>query len=239
MPSSADASRPAACGQCGSLMPRDRPLMPIADKSITTILFDWDGTLADSARMGYHAFEQTFHELGLRFDYGIYEQIYSPNWHLMYAAMELPRNRWRQADDLWMRHYGQEPIRLVEGAYQTVLELTRRGYRLGVVTSGSASRIRREIGELFLPSIFQVVICNEDTANKKPHPEGLEKAMKALDRSPEVCAYVGDSPEDIEMSKRAGLLSVGVRSDYPCCKRLRNAEPDRYIDSIVQLLECF
>jgi len=213
--------------------------MPMFDRSITTILFDWDGTLADSARRGYIAFQETFQELGLAFDCDIYERIYSPNWYLIYEAMGLPRAYWEKADRLWIQHYGHEPPQLVGGGHQTVMELRHRGYLLGVVSSGSACRIRREVDELFLPSVFGVVICSEDTVNKKPHPEGLEKAMRSINRSREVCVYVGDSPEDIEMSKRAGLLSVGVRSEYPGCKRLPNAGPDLYMDSIIQLLECF
>jgi HAD superfamily hydrolase (TIGR01509 family) len=212
-------------------------LMPISENPLTAILFDWDGTLADSAPRGYSAFQKMFRELELKFDDDIYERIYSPNWHLMYEAVGLPRVDWQKADDLWIQHYGREPLCLVEGAYQTIQELGRKGYALGVVTSGSAGRIRREIGELFSPSVFQVVICNEDTVHKKPHPEGLEKAMTAIHRPPEACAYVGDSPEDITMSKQAGLFSIGVRSEYPCGNRLVEAGPDMYLDSIVQLLE--
>jgi HAD superfamily hydrolase (TIGR01509 family) len=206
---------------------------------ITTILFDWDGTLLDSARMGFVAFTKMFENMGLHFDRQIYENFYSPNWYSMYETLGLPRDRWQQADELWIHHYGEETPSLVERGRQTIDELCRRGYSLGVVSSGSESRVRREIRELDLTATFQVVICNEDTVNKKPHPEGLQKAMQAMRKGPEVCSYVGDSPEDIEMGKQAHLLTVGVRSAYPGSKRLLSAQPDIYVESIHEILDHF
>jgi phosphoglycolate phosphatase-like HAD superfamily hydrolase len=90
-----------------------------------------------------------------------------------------------------------------------------------------------------MTSMFQVVVCNDDTVNKKPHPEGLERAMQAMRKGPESCSYVGDSPEDIEMGKRARMLAVGVPSAYPGSKRLQSAQPDIYVESIVEILQHF
>jgi len=213
--------------------------MPDVSPAINTILFDWDGTLADSARMGFYAFDRTFQELGLPFDEAVYERIYSPNWYLMYEAVGLPRSRWQRADELWMHHYGQEAIRLVEGGRRMVLDLRRRGYRLGVVSGGSGGRVRREIESSEMLAAFEVVVCSEDTVRKKPHPEGLQMAMRAMGRPPATCAYVGDSPEDIEMSRRAGLLAIAVRSEYPGGKRIRDAGPDLFLNSVIQLLDHF
>jgi HAD superfamily hydrolase (TIGR01509 family) len=207
--------------------------------SITTILLDWDGTLMESAQMGLVAFTKMFAEMGLHFDHQLYEEFYSPNWYSMYTNLGLPRERWQEADNLWLLHYGEEAPALVEGALGTLVELSRRGYNLGVVSSGSESRVKREIRQLQLAPLFQTVICSEDTVHKKPHPEGLQRAMDALGQLPRTCAYVGDSPEDIEMGRQAQLLTVGVRSAYPGSKRLLSARPDIYLESIVELLDHF
>ncbi len=210
-----------------------------ATGSIDTILFDWDGTLMDSARMGFVAFRKMFEELGLHFDHELYESLYSPNWYSMYESIGLPKEKWQQADDLWILHYGDEPPSLVDGAGETIDELRRRGYGLGVVSSGSESRVKKEVNDLGLRSVFQVVICNEDTVNKKPHPEGLQKAMRALRKDPKSCSYVGDSPEDIQMGREARLLTVAVRSAYPGSKRLLSARPDIYVETIREILDHF
>lgn len=204
--------------------------------STTTLLFDWDGTLFDSATRGFDAFEKTFRELGVEFSKELYAACYSPNWYAMYETLNLPRVRWQQADDLWLRHYGELPPELVTGALETLLSLHRKGYRLGVVSSGSLRRVTREIDELGLKSVFRIVVCNEDIANKKPDPEGLEKAMGLLNAPKVCCVYVGDAPEDIQMGKNAGVRTVGVPSSYPTSRRLKEARPDILLNSITELL---
>ena len=210
--------------------------MTNSTRPINTLLFDWDGTLNDSALAGFAAFQKSLDELGVPFTQAFYEANYSPNWYTMYETLRLPREQWERADELWIHHYGQAPARLVEGARPTVLELHRRGYRLGIVTSGSRARVTRELEEIELSGVFQVVVCNEHIQNKKPHPEGLTEAMRLIASRPEECSYVGDAPEDIQMGKSAGVHTVGVRSAYPTSRNLMSTGPDICLDSISELL---
>lgn len=207
--------------------------------AIGTIFFDWDGTLADSAALGLAAYQQTFAELGFEFRQDIYEATYSPNWYFTYEALGLPQERWQTADDLWIQYYGNGTAQLVEGAAEAILDLQRKGYQLGVVSSGTDSRVRREIEGSGLSEAFRAVICNEHIVNKKPHPEGLELAMRDLNCQPRECCYVGDAAEDVLMGKRANVLTVGVRSAYPNRGRLLEAQPDIYLESIGELARHF
>jgi pyrophosphatase PpaX len=206
---------------------------------IKALLFDWDGTLADSAGLGLKAFQQTFAELGVAFRLEVYEATYSPNWYATYEALGLPQDKWRTADDLWMKHYGEQTAELIEDVAETLLTLKQKGYCLGVVTSGTESRIYREIAGSALRECFDVVICNEHVVNKKPHPEGLELALQRIGKLSSEAAYVGDSPEDIQMGKQTGVLTVGVRSSYPSSARLASAEPELMLDSIAELAHHF
>src|SRR5215510_10586959 len=150
---------------------------------ITTLLFDWDGTLVDSAAMGLIAFQRAFAELGVPFPIEVYELKYSPNWYSIYDALDLPKEQWEKADQLWLQHYGEQAANLIDGAAETLLNLRRRGYRLGVVSSGSEGRVCREIERSDLRECFEVLVCNEQMINKKPHPEGLETALRHLGSS--------------------------------------------------------
>lgn len=207
--------------------------------SIKALLFDWDGTLVDSAHLGLAAFEKTFSELGVVFAHDIYEAKYSPNWYSTYEALGLPKELWQTADDLWLRHYGEQSAQLIEGVGETLLSLSGRGYQLGIVSSGSRSRVGREVQQSVLKDAFSVIICNEDIINKKPDPEGLELAMREISVAPSQCAYIGDAPEDIEMGRRGNVLTVGVRSTYPSSARVPNANPDLYLERISDLVDHF
>ncbi|MDQ1640136.1 MAG: hypothetical protein QOF62_3475 [Pyrinomonadaceae bacterium] len=207
--------------------------------SIDTLLFDWDGTIVDSAQLGLAAFEQSFAALGHDFDREVYARVYSPNWYSVYEALGLPKELWQRADDLWVHHYGEQIAQPVVGARETINELKRKDYRLGVVSSGTECRVIREIKQLGLENVFEIVICNEQMTNKKPHPEGLDTALRSLGCKCEHAAYVGDSPEDIEMGKRANMLTVGVRSDYPTSWKLESQLPDIFLNSFEELLQHF
>jgi HAD superfamily hydrolase (TIGR01509 family) len=203
---------------------------------ISAVLFDWDGTLLDSAVLGFHAFQHTFSDLEIEFHAELYESIYSPNWYTMYETLGLPKDKWEMADALWLQHYGEESPCLVDGARGMLLALCRRGYRLGLVSSGSCCRVRREVESVGLDFVFQTVICNEDIVNKKPHPEGLERAIAHMGTTASSSCYVGDSPEDIEMGKNASVITVGIRGPYPGSRRLPEANPDLCLDSLTSLL---
>jgi pyrophosphatase PpaX len=206
---------------------------------IDTILFDWDGTLVDTAQPSFAAFQQTMRDLGIRLEFDHYERIYSPNWYRMYQALRLPQHKWQKAEDLWLHYYGENAASLVQGARNVLVELSGRGYCLGVVSSGSQSRVLREMESLEIGKAFRIVVCNEDVCNKKPDPEGLEKAIRLLDRQPETCCYVGDSADDVEMGKRARLRTIGVFSRYPGSANLADTNPDLCIKSITEILGHF
>jgi HAD superfamily hydrolase (TIGR01549 family) len=210
-------------------------LMSKSLAAINTLIFDWDGTLVDSAHLGLAAYEKAFAELDFAFSQEAYAANYSPNWYTVYERLGLPQEKWEKADELWRRHYATQTAELVDGAGDVLMELRRRNYRLGVVTSGNEDRVSQEIEEASLPEIFDVVICAEHIANQKPHPEGLEIALNRLGCASEQAAYIGDAPEDILMGKHANVLTIGVRSNYPCSSRLLKADPDLYLERISDL----
>ena len=208
-------------------------------ESISTILFDWDGTLVDSAQLGLVAYEKSFAALGVPFDHEAYRAVYSPNWLTVYEGLGLPKEHWQRADELWTQHYDEQSAKLIKGAGETVAEIKQKGYRLGVVSSGNACRVNREINELGLAGIFEVVICHEQIRNRKPHPEGIEIAVQQLRVAATQTAYVGDTPEDIQMGKSANVTTVGVLSTYPTSWKLQSSEPDIYLESFADLTKHF
>ena len=213
--------------------------MRMVTDSISTMLFDWDGTIVDSAQLGLNAYYKVFAELGCEFSEEIYNANYSPNWDKTYEALGLPRENWERADTLWRFHYDAQTPQLIEGAADTLAKMHANGFRLGVVSSGNYDRVNREIDQFGLRDLFEVVMCHEHITQRKPHPEGLHLALERIAVSPNEVAYVGDAPEDIQMGKEARVLTVGVCGNYPCSARLLTAEPDIYLQSITELADHF
>jgi phosphoglycolate phosphatase len=198
------------------------------------VLFDWDGTLLDSFAADVRAYVKMFSALEIEWDAAKFEELYSPDWYRVYRAVRLPRAKWSEADRLWRLAYAKETSFLLPGA-RRIVRLLASDFRLGIVTSGSRSRVRQQLRSFDLAKYFAACVCAEDAPRRKPHPAPLELAMKRLRVAPEETIYIGDTAEDIEMSRRAGVRSIGVLGPFPTAKRMRAAEPDLLLRSVEDL----
>jgi HAD superfamily hydrolase (TIGR01509 family) len=178
-----------------------------------------------------------FGSFGLGFDRALFERSYSPNWYHTYATVGLPEARWAEADQLWLRLYAEEQPELLPGAREVLQRLEAQGLVQGLVTSGSRERVAGELVTRELVHFFRTVVCGEDTRQKKPHPEALLLALERLGIGASEAAYVGDSPEDIEMARAAGVVSAGVPGGFPNREALRAARPDVLATSLAEAVD--
>jgi phosphoglycolate phosphatase-like HAD superfamily hydrolase len=88
-----------------------------------------------------------------------------------------------------------------------------------------------------LADLFASHVCSGDTRYRKPHPAPLHLALRQMSLDPAACVYVGDSPEDLEMARRAGVRPIAVLGPFPTEARLRAAKPDLLLASITDLPE--
>jgi HAD superfamily hydrolase (TIGR01549 family) len=206
------------------------------NQTLEGVLFDWDGTLLDSYEADSAAYLAMFREMGIPWGLDELARHYSPNWYRVYRAAKLPRARWDAADRAWRKQYAKHSPRLVAGVRRVLARVARR-HRLGLVTSGDSSRVARQLREFQLTRLFAARVCSGDTPQKKPHPAPLRLALQRMRLHPSACVYVGDSPEDLEMARRAGVRAIAVLGSFPTEKRLRAARPQLLLDSIRELPE--
>jgi HAD superfamily hydrolase (TIGR01549 family) len=206
------------------------------NKTIEGVLFDWDGTLLDSYDADSAAYLAMFREMGIPWGLDELALHYSPNWYDVYRAAKLPRACWDDANRAWRKQYASHRPRLVTGA-RRVLARVARHHRLGLVTSGDRDRVMRQLRKFRLTRLFAARVCADDTLQKKPHPAPLRLALQQMRLKPRSCVYVGDSPHDLEMSRRAGVRAIAVLGRFPTEKAVRAARPDFLLNSINELPE--
>jgi HAD superfamily hydrolase (TIGR01509 family) len=192
---------------------------------LRAVLFDWDGTLVDSAAKSYRCYVRAFAAYGIDYDRATFERTYSPDWYRTYADIGLPREAWAEADARWLECYETEPSELLPGAREALARLAERGYVQGLVSSGDPLRVRREIVALGVASFFATVVCGGETRERKPHPEPLLVALDRLGIAPRQAAYVGDSPEDVMMARAAGAFAIGIPGGFPNRVALERSAP--------------
>ena len=206
------------------------------DHSIQAVLFDWDGTLLDSYDADSAAYLAMFRAMGIPWGLDELALHYSPNWYNVYRAAKLPRNRWDDANRAWRAQYANHNPKLVAGARRVLARIARH-HRMGLVTSGDRDRVLRQLRKFRLTRLFAARVCAGDTRQKKPHPAPLRLALRQMRLKPAVCIYVGDSPHDLEMARRAGVRAIAVLGRFPTEKSLRAARPDLLLGSIAELQE--
>lgn len=205
-----------------------------AQRSLSGVLFDWDGTLIDSYYADSQAYLALFHEMGVPWGIQELERNYSPNWYAVYRAAGIPDTRWHDADRIWRRHYRKHRPKLIPGTRRVVGQLGRRN-KLGLVTSGDRNRVVRQLREFGLARVFRTRVCAGDIEEKKPHPAPLQLALQQMKLEPGECVYVGDTPEDLEMARSAGVRAIAVLGPFPTEKRLRAARPEFLLEDLREL----
>lgn len=200
------------------------------------MLFDWDGTLLNSYAADTAAYLAMFRAMRIPWGIAELERHYSPNWYRLYRAARLPREHWKRADRVWRLHYAKQRPELLPDAREVLVRLGAE-FGLGLVTSGSRSRVRRQLSELGLMRTFRARVYGESVAHRKPHPAPLLRALERMRVAAEAAIYVGDAPEDIAMARRAGVRALAVLGPFPTHKRLRAERPDAVLESVGMLPE--
>jgi pyrophosphatase PpaX len=201
--------------------------------NLKTVLFDLDGTLLDSFSAHFKAYEGMFAKLGMKITQDEFLRCYSPNWYETYQAVGLPREAWELADAHWLEESAKQEPRLFPGVMDFLLRLRSR-FVLGLVTSGSKSRVLRDLTRTGITECFQVIVTGDDVREPKPSPEGLHVALEKLGLQPKEALYVGDAQADYEMARAAGVAFLGVASKFS-----GSTTDDEYlrVDSIGRVLK--
>jgi phosphoglycolate phosphatase len=178
------------------------------------IVFDWDGTLQDSAGAIATAIQDAARELGLpvpddaraRHVIGL-----GLNDALAYALPGLARERYPALVESYRQHWIARSRELVlfDGTRELLAELGAAGYSLAIATGKSAAGLARVLDEVDLAGHFVATRCADQTA-PKPDPAMLNELTAELGVRPARTLMIGDTSHDLQMAQSARVPAVGV-----------------------------
>ncbi len=119
---------------------------------------------------------------------------------------------------------------------ETLQELKRRGMKLGVLSNKFDQGVR-DVINLYLPGLFDVMHGECADIPRKPDPTGLMRTISELGSTSERTAYVGDSGTDVAVSRNAGVFSIGAAWGYHGAEGLQKAGADAVIEDARELLK--
>lgn len=182
-------------------------------KRYELIVFDWDGTLMDSAAMIVDSVQSAARDLGLEppsedrarhiIGLGLGEA-------LRHALPDLTEDHYPELVKRYRHHYLSRDHELVLfDGIASLVERMARCHFLGVATGKSRRGLERALEHSGLERYFRATRC-ADECQSKPHPQMLEELMDEFAVLPERTLMIGDTTHDLQMARNAGVDAVGV-----------------------------
>ena len=183
------------------------------------VVFDFDGTIADTIDAIREGINRTMHELGLAEH--SYEDVVS---YINNGARELVRKAIAEAPDgdqaridhayeVYERHY-RDVYLLTDHAYEGMRELIERlhaeGFRVGVLSNKQDAFVKKLCEQVLTDGSYDVAQGALPDQPTKPHPYLSRKVADALGVPVERCIMIGDSHVDVQTARQAGMEHIGV-----------------------------
>ena len=212
---------------------------------VRAVLFDLDGTLADTAGDLAAALNRVRADRKLP---PLPVATLRPHASdgsrgMLGAGLGATREQpdWDALKDSFLDYYAAAlavQTRLFADAERVLAEIDRRRLAWGIVTNKAARFTLPLLERLDLASRAHVVVCGDTTAHTKPHPAPLLYAAAELGVDAKGCVYVGDAERDVAAARAAGMTSLVARYGYIASDVAPEAwGPDGLIDSLPALLD--
>lgn len=201
------------------------------------LVFDWDGTLADSEQRIIESVRRALNELELPertpaeirnvIGLGMQQCLETLFPDLGFEHHADFVNTYRKH----FSHQNESPVALFPGVMEVLSALEADGYTIAVATGKSRRGLERELEESGLDAVVKASRCADESPSK-PHPGMLEDVLELTFTSPEEALMVGDTTYDMQMARDAGVDRVGVSYGAHETSRLLEFGPLEIVDSM-------
>lgn len=204
------------------------------------LIFDWDGTLADSEHRIIEAVSLALSELEL--PQRTSEEIRNVIGLSMQECLELlfpdiEAERHAGFVNTYRKHFtrrNDRAVALFPEAKEVLSALSSRGYSIAVATGKSRRGLDRELKESGLDAVVRASRCADESPSK-PHPQMLQDVLEMTLTSAEDALMIGDTTYDMQMARDAGVDRVGVSYGAHEVARLLEFGPLEIVDSLGHL----
>lgn len=211
--------------------------MLLTNQPITTLLFDFDGTLGDTNELIIASFKHVLDEhFPGQFERQDILPFIGPTLHETFSSIAPDKT------DQLIREYRtwnianhDAYVTEFDGVTATLRELYAQGVKMAVVSTKKRDMVERGLDLLGITSYFETVIGLDDITNPKPHPEPLLLALKRLGRTPEESLMIGDNFHDILGGQNAGVRTAAVAWALKGEAYLQTFHPDYVLQEMADL----
>ncbi len=188
---------------------------------IQCVLFDLDGTLADTVEDLVSALNQL--RLSQQLEPVSIDSIRpyvsqgTPGMLKAAYGIDTHHKDFASLKEQFLNLYHQQlcqKTQLFPGIELCLNELDNNHIAWGIVTNKPEFLTQPLLKQLALEQRAQVIVCGDTFPHKKPHPMPLLEACKTLNTDPQHCIYIGDDKRDMQAAKAANMCSVAATWGY-------------------------
>jgi phosphoglycolate phosphatase len=203
------------------------------------IVFDWDGTLIDSASAIVECIQLAARDLSLPVpDRERASHVIGLGLHdsLRHAVPALPREQYAEFAERYRKYFleREDSMGLFPGMRALLEELRERGHALAVATGKSRKGLEHALAASGLGPVFSATRCADET-HPKPHPAMLLALMEQLLVAPRQALMVGDTSHDLAMAAAAGVDALAVAYGAHPGEQLRALAPRACVADVAEL----
>ena len=203
------------------------------------VIFDWDGTLANSTDRIVDSMLQAAKECDL--------EVLTANTVKQIIGLGLPealqrlwpastRQQRQQMTAVYARYFVEDskvPMGFYDGALDMLSQLQAK-VSLAVATGKSRKGLDRLLQVYDLQTMFDITRCADETRSK-PNPQMLEEILACTNFNVEQAVMIGDTTYDLDMARALGMDAVGVSYGAHSIEQLQQSEPRLIVDSVAEL----
>lgn len=207
--------------------------------TLSTYLFDLDGTLIDSIDLILRSYRHT-----MRTHRGIEppDEVWmaglgTPLW-VQFRTWSNDEAEIRAMVETYRTYnlaHHDELVRPYDGVVDQVRALHARGKTLGLVTSKMRGGALKGLRLAGVEAEFTTIVGAEEVTHPKPHPEPVLTALTRLGSAPEATVFIGDSRHDLESGRAAGVRTAAVLWGPFDRAHLQDLKPDYWLETPADL----
>ena len=203
-------------------------------KKYSLLIFDWDGTLANSKPLTVAATQKAAVDLGLPAPTEeMIDRYFGIELTEMLARL-LPGGNLEKLTQRFYHHFSYEP--LFDKTLATLTQLKNAGFTLALATNRTRIRLEQALTSSGTRLLFTATRTVDECA-RKPHPAMVLEILEELRHQPAAALMIGDSEADMQAAKNAGIAGMAACYDAQSRKQMKILKPTYYLNAIEELPE--
>ncbi len=203
------------------------------------VIFDWDGTLAETSKVLVLSFQKVLKEVGCVVSDKFLERLIGIGARNMFKkALESVGIAFDEEmiDELMKRKMDfqlemVDEVKLFDGAIELLSSLYGR-VKIALATMSNRKVLERILPEKGIDKYFDFIITADDVQKPKPDPEVFLRCADKLHVQPEKCVVIEDSVFGVIAARKAGMRCIAVPSGAYSVQELEKEKPDLVVESL-------